>query len=149
MAVVGRHFLGFYPGAGKRCPHICTTIHVPATCVWYEEWFDFYSHRTSHQLGFADYFDTGISWNVGTACFDVNGCFLGTEMCPELGGCGYQGNLSNLFNYTPPTADEWLTMARKACNRDSYPEPGTIVQCPQFKPYWGKRRTAFNLTPGR
>jgi hypothetical protein len=147
VGVVERHFLGFYPGAGKPCPLNCSRLHKPATCVWFEKWFLFFSTRKSHQLGGEDYYDTGIAWNVGTACFDINGCFVGAGVCPELGGCGFTGNLSNLFHYTPPTADEWLAFARKACNRDQYPENGTIQPCPQTAVIYGTRHVALNLTP--
>jgi hypothetical protein len=149
MGVVERHFLGFYPGAGKKCVQNCSHIHTPATCVWFERWFLFFSTRPSHQLGHDDYYDTGISWLVSQACFDINGCYVGIHTCPELGGCGFSGNLSNLFGYKPPTADEWLAIARKACNRDQYPPNGTIDACPELKHIYGGRHFSFNYTPGR
>jgi hypothetical protein len=143
MAVISRHFLGFNPSASSACKHNCARNHQAATVVWWEAWFDTFSTRGA-------YFDTGIWWSIGVACFDLTGCFLGTDQCPELPTVGFHGSTDNMFGATPPTADQWLAQARKATNRDSYPEPGTVQVCPSFIPIIGKRHpSAFNFTPGR
>jgi hypothetical protein len=140
--IVEKHFLGFSPDAGRKCGRNCSRTHQCVTAVWYEAWFFTYEQHLIHvtfALEQEFYFNTGIVWNKGTACFDQLGCFLGIDHCNELGGVGYWGNTSNLFGATPPTADEWLAKARREAHADQYPEPGTISVCPQFHPYIGRR----------